>query len=150
MKRTPLKRSADVTRAWQERSRRSAARRSRDPDKPRSPINPFSTPCWLARFDPEHECEGVVVRCHLVKEQWLRDRLGLTVAERWDPAFWVPGCGGPTGIGGHHGRLDAGLLRLDRRDLPARLERRALADERIAVKLDLLYGERPVIGRSAA
>jgi hypothetical protein len=40
----------------------------------------------------------------------------------WDPRVWVPLCGGPTGIGGHHGKFDGRSIRLRREDLPAAVE----------------------------
>lgn len=139
--------SAESLRASSQRSARAAVREASL--RPRSPLNGFSDPCWLAKFDPEHECSGLVVRCHLIKEQWLRDHLGMTVVERWHPDFWVPGCGGPTGIGGHHGRLDYGDIKLKRTDLPTKIERRAREDERIANKLELVFGPLPKIGAAA-
>jgi hypothetical protein len=40
-----------------------------------------------------------------------------------DPRCWVWGCGGPTGVGGHHGRLDySRTLRVPRSRLPAAVE----------------------------
>lgn len=81
-----------------------------------------------------------VARCHLIREQVLRDRYGFDVHERWHEDFWVPGCEL------HHRALDNPNSRprilLARRDLPLRLERRADDDPRIAARLDLDYGER--------
>lgn len=41
----------------------------------------------------------------------------------WDPAVWVPVCGGPVGIGGHHGMLDhSRTLEIPRDALPPETE----------------------------
>jgi hypothetical protein len=41
----------------------------------------------------------------------------------WDARCWVWMCGGPTGVGGHHGMLDyARTLRIPRHVLPPELE----------------------------
>jgi hypothetical protein len=59
--------------------------------------------CWFVRF-ADTPCDGRLVRCHLISRQQLR-RAGYPELVE-DPRTWVPGCGGPTGIGGHHGQLD--------------------------------------------
>lgn len=157
----PLKRDTETAREFIRRNQqksavslRESSRRSiRDSQKRRAlkpPFNPFEYECWLKRFDPEHECEGLVVRCHLIKEQTLINSLGFTIVDAWHYDFWVPGCNGHgLAVGGHHFRLDHGLIKLDRRDLPARLERRASRDQRIAAQLDRVYGPLPMIGAVA-
>jgi hypothetical protein len=60
--------------------------------------------CWLAQFT-ESPCAGGLVRCHLVPRQFLEREGHADLID--DPRTWVPGCGGPTGIGGHHGELDS-------------------------------------------
>lgn len=81
--------------------------------------------CWLGTFgvlefrDPMTACEGELVRCHLIPRQVLK-KAGADVN---DPRSWVWGCGGPTGIGGHHGMLDhSKQLRLPRASLPSGIE----------------------------
>jgi hypothetical protein len=58
----------------------------------------------------------------------------------WDPRVWVPACGGPTGVGGHHGRFDYGSIRLERAELPAGVEEFA-AVLGLSWWLDRTYGE---------
>lgn len=93
-------------------------------------------------------CDGQLVRGHLIPRQLLKREVRYGIVRengKWrplgrnedkyqlphvplqqlidDPRSWVPMCGGPTGIGGHHGRLDtARTLRIARCDLPAGLE----------------------------
>jgi hypothetical protein len=81
--------------------------------------------CWLGLFgqlehgDPMPACDGRLVRCHLIPKQKIQHAGG----DVWDPRSWVWGCGGPTGIGGHHGMLDhSRTLRLARHALPAGIE----------------------------
>jgi hypothetical protein len=68
-------------------------------------------------------CEGRLVKAHLVPKQTLRRELVMYRIEEegegvdadiviWDPRCWRPMCGGPTGIGGHHGAYDAYQIRL--------------------------------------
>jgi hypothetical protein len=86
----------------------------------------YNPACWLAkhgRFEGDNmpPCDGRLVKVHLIPQQVLkRECPGVDV---WDPVFWVLGCGGPTGIGGHHGALDSSKrLRIPRRHIPAELE----------------------------
>ena len=79
-------------------------------------------------------CEGRLVKAHLVPKQTLAREYqsatyraivgppgGWTVGilQRslhevlWDSRCWRWMCGGPTGIGGHHGQFDAKQIRLD-------------------------------------
>jgi hypothetical protein len=118
--------------------------------KPALPFNPYEARCELAMFDIDQSepCAGLVQRCHLVPNQWLRDELGLDVDERWHQDFWMQGCEH------HHRRQEQGRVRLERRDLPARLEFRAIAmsedgDRRLEARLDRDYGLREQIGRAA-
>ena len=80
--------------------------------------------CQLARFS-DTPCDGELVRVHLIPRQRLRKELDpalVSWAIHW-PATWVWGCGGPTGIGGHHGELDhSRTLRIPRAALPPLLE----------------------------
>jgi hypothetical protein len=59
--------------------------------------------CWLAQFSAT-SCDGQLVRCHLIPRQLLAREGHDALIE--DRRTWVPGCGGLTGIGGHHGELD--------------------------------------------
>lgn len=76
--------------------------------------------CWIA----EHvvlpgPCDGRLVKAHLIPKQMLkRERI-----DPWDSRVWVPMCGGPTGLGGHHGCLDhSRTIRIPRDALPVQLE----------------------------
>lgn len=63
--------------------------------------------CFFIDFPDAGPCDGRLVRAHLVKQQVLtREGHGR---RRHDPRSWVWCCGGPTGIGGHHGMLDRSL-----------------------------------------
>jgi hypothetical protein len=59
-------------------------------------------------------CQGRLVKAHLVPKQAIRrevpkaDECGVP----WDDRAWRWMCGGPTGIGGHHGAYDAYQIRL--------------------------------------
>lgn len=92
-------------------------------------------------FQGDGDCDGQLIRAHLLPRQVLRREFPYGVVcedDRWrrlsryedrydlahrsvndlieDPRSWVPCCGGPTGIGGHHGRLDGKQMRVT--DLP--------------------------------
>jgi hypothetical protein len=76
--------------------------------------------CQLARFS-DTPCDGELVRVHLIPKQRLRKELPPESyqAAVIHPAVWVWACGGPTGIGGHHGELDySRKLRVPREALP--------------------------------
>jgi CTP synthase (UTP-ammonia lyase) len=87
------------------------------------------TGCWIAEHVPgSGPCDGALVKAHLIAAQRIRRELraGRTDAELdalvWDERVWVPVCGGPTGIGGHHGALDyARTVRIPFAALPAGL-----------------------------
>jgi hypothetical protein len=77
--------------------------------------------CWFADLPGAGPCDGRLVRCHLVPRQVLRRELNASRAVLDDPRLWVWGCGGPVGVGGHHGRLDSrgcDPLRIPRHRLP--------------------------------
>ena len=77
--------------------------------------------CWFAQIPEAGPCDGELVRVHLIPRQTLRKEFGKTLGNKLaeDPASFVPGCGGPTGIGGHHGMLDSSRkLRVPRELLP--------------------------------
>lgn len=80
-------------------------------------------------------CDGWLRRVHLIPRQLLK-REG---APQWDDRVWVWACGGPTGIGGHHGMLDsARTLRIPRAAIPGELEVFAV-EHGLAHVLDRLY-----------
>ena len=99
--------------------------------------------CWLGLFgvmengDPMPACDGRLVRVHLVPKQQLRKAGCYDV---WDRRAWVWACGGETGIGGHHGRLDhSRTLRLPRTAIPELTEELA-AELGLEYWLDREYG----------
>jgi hypothetical protein len=72
--------------------------------------------CWLAQFS-KTPCDGELVRCHLIPRQVLKREGHPELID--DRRTWVPGCGGPTGVGGHHGELDfSRKLRIPIWDIP--------------------------------
>ena len=90
------------------------------------------TGCWLARNavsdgHPRTDvgpCDGALIRAHLIPRQLLLRELPAEVsaAAISDERSWVPACGGPTGVGGHHGALDySRRLRVPAERLPAGL-----------------------------
>lgn len=91
----------------------------------------------ICYFHGEGGCDGQLIRAHLIPRQLLRREFPYGVVcedDRWrrlgrcedrydlahrsvsdlvnDPRSWVPCCGGLTGIGGHHGRLDGRQMSL--------------------------------------
>ena len=82
----------------------------------------FGHGCWVAmNVDSPGPCDGYLVRAHLIPKQTIRRE--TQGADLWDDRVWVPVCGGPTGIGGHHGQLDySRTLRIPRDALPAAVE----------------------------
>ena len=100
--------------------------------------------CWLGAFgfmdngDPVAKCDGRLVRCHLIPKQKIAKAGGRV----WDRRSWVWGCGGPTGVGGHHGQLDSSrTLHIPRACLPAGLEELAM-ELGLLWWLDQTYGVR--------
>lgn len=92
----------------------------------RDPPEPPEEECWLAQFS-DAPCDGELVAAHLIPKQRIKRELRgyMPVALKlivWDERVWVPVCGGPTGIGGHHGMLDGRSLLVPRSALPAGLE----------------------------
>lgn len=73
--------------------------------------------CFFANWLGAGECDGWLIRAHLVKRQVLeREGHGALID---DPRTWVLCCGGPQGNGGHHGMLDnSRKLRIPREKLP--------------------------------
>jgi hypothetical protein len=79
--------------------------------------NQWNPGCWAAYNLPDPgPCSGRLVKAHLIPKQLLKRE---HVPDVWDPRVTVPMCGGPTGVGGHHGRLDSSrTLRIPRDALP--------------------------------
>lgn len=122
--------------------------------------------CWLAELPGAGPCDGRPVRCHLIPRQEIAravqailhekrragqidrgtyDRIvnGEVLKACRDSRSWVWGCGGPMGISGHHGQLDAErTLRVPRYRLPEGLEAFAV-ELGLGFWLDREYGERP-------
>lgn len=109
---------------------------------------PLIKVCYLAAFGKMRHpqqvmppCDGQLVKCHIIKRTVLR----AAGAPEWANPVWVWGCGGPTGIGGHHGMLDHGHR-------PLYLPRSAILPETeefaeyygLTYWLDREYGERTV------
>lgn len=107
--------------------------------------------CWLAQFSAV-PCDGRLVKAHLIPKQRIRrevtSRRGVAVdvparavlySILWDERCWIPACGGPTGIGGHHGMLDGRVLAVPRGALPDGLEAYAV-EHGLAWSLDRDYG----------
>jgi hypothetical protein len=85
--------------------------------------------CQLAQFS-QTPCEGRLIRAHLIPRQlFLRVLLpSQAVKAIYDPRSYVLACGGPTGVGGHHGELDhSRTLKIPRWAIPETTE--ALAAE---------------------
>jgi len=102
------------------------------------PENELVPECFLARFS-DRRCEGRLVRAHLYEKQALRRR----GCDPWDERSWVWACGGPTGLGGHHGLFDAHRLVVPPEELPVALL--ALAHEIGGLSyLERRYGYRRV------
>lgn len=106
--------------------------------------------CWVKQHVPHvgTPCDGELVKAHLIPKQRIRRelRLGRSDAELealvWDERVWVPVCGGPTGIGGHHGMLDySRTVRIPREVLPVGLEEFAL-EHGLGWSLERDYGPR--------
>jgi hypothetical protein len=121
--------------------------------------------CFFAGRPGWGPCDGPLIRAHLIAKQFIKREVfsarraqGLTSAQAragvtdvaWDDRVWVPCCGGPTGIGGHHAELDSPLsmVRLPRAALPEGVEEFAaeldelIGREVFASWLDRTYGER--------
>lgn len=95
--------------------------------------------CFFAGWPGAGPCDGRLVRAHLIPKQLIRrevisarskdpsgGRWPVDTAQRaelarilWDERVIVPVCGGPMGLSGHHGALDAArTLRIPRERLP--------------------------------
>lgn len=91
-------------------------------------------------------CDGRLIRAHLIPKGRMRRHfkyeLGMDADEIertiWDSRVWVPMCGGPTGIGGHHGAFDACQIRLNHVELPTGVKEFAV-EYRLAWSLEADY-----------
>lgn len=98
----------------------------------------------ICYFDSLGDCDGQLIRAHLIRRSLLKQRYPFGVVndtggwrrlgrgeDRYDLAYrslkdlvddprsWVACCGGGSGLAGHHGRLDGGWLRVPAEQLPA-------------------------------
>lgn len=142
--------------ASEERFRLAAARRearrpqaglkrSRPATRVPYAADPHSGDCWFKEIPSAGPCDGGLVRCHLIDKQVLRKEFphGFEghsyIVLQADPRSWVWGCGGPTGLGGHHGLFDSLKLHIPRILVP--LETEQMADELgLGWWLDRTYG----------
>lgn len=75
--------------------------------------------CFFADLPGAGRCDGRLVRCHLIRQQVLDRELNAGRGLVRDPRLWVWGCGGVSGLAGHHGAFDvARTLRVPRYRLP--------------------------------
>ena len=104
----------------------SAYRALRRAEDPREGV--FDPNCFLARhgvFEGGHmpNCQGRLVRAHLIPQRLLRVT-GISQELWWSDPLWVWACGGISGSSGHHGHLDSSRrLRLLRDSIPRATER---------------------------
>jgi hypothetical protein len=101
----------------------------------------FTPGCWVAlNVIGCGPCDGRLVKAHLIPKQTIRREVGRE--HMWDDRVWVPVCGGPQGIGGHHGALDySRRLRIPRDRIPEMVEEFA-AEHGLVWWLEREYGER--------
>lgn len=125
--------------------------------------------CFFASFPDAGPCDGALIRAHLVPRQLLKREYphgAVLIEGQWqrrairqpaarnacrtlrqlcdDPRSWVPCCGGPMGLSGHHGQLDQSrTLRIPRELLPTAVEEFA-AELGLLWYLDREYGPRGV------
>lgn len=123
--------------------------------------------CFFAGWPDAGACDGQLVRGHIVPRQLLKrtyphgallDEDGWRPMTRYEDRYdlrhrtlqdliddqrsWVPVCGGATGVGAHHGRLDiARTLRIPRERIPEGTEQYA-AELGLGWYLDRAHGPR--------
>lgn len=79
-------------------------------------------------FAHRGDCDGRLVKAHLIPKQRIkREKQSLLPKDDlqwliWDERVWTYMCGGPTGLGGHHGAFDAKQIRIRRSHLPEGVE----------------------------
>ena len=98
-------------------------------------------------FEGHGPCDGALIKAHLIPRQLLKRefRYGVLLedgqwrkADRYEDRYelpwrtaddlcddmrtWVPCCGGPQGVSGHHGQVDGYQLEVTRDMLPAAVE----------------------------
>lgn len=142
-------------RAQEKRKRLERASRARSAPTPYAPAIPSGV-CWFSEHVPDAgPCSGGLVRCHLIDQALLArefrhgfDGRSSAVLQA-DSRGWVWGCGGNTGLEGHHGRLDFAAhdstrLLIPRALLPEGAE--AMAEELgLLWWLSRTYGEAPCL-----
>jgi hypothetical protein len=94
------------------------------------------TECFFAGWPSVGPCDGRLIRAHLIPQQKIKRavRGDERTLKDWlaDERGWVPCCGGPMGLSGHHGALDVSRkLRIAWEQLPPGLVE-------FATELDLL------------
>lgn len=123
--------------------------------------------CFFAGWALAGPCDGALIRAHLLPRQLLKrefpcgvvfyggryvdarevvgasDLRFLSLRELCDDdSTWVPCCGGPMGVSGHHGMLDTSRkLRIPREKVPVKVEAFAEALG-LGWYIDREYGER--------
>jgi hypothetical protein len=104
--------------------------------------------CWFAWTlgAPAGACDGHLVKAHLVPKQAIkRERRD---ANLWDQRAWVWACGGPTGLGGHHGMFDCGRIAVPPEKLPPGL-REYLAELGLEWMIERYFGRPVTVGRES-
>jgi hypothetical protein len=128
--------------------------------------------CFFKGWPGAGPCDGALIRAHLLPRQLLKrefpqgvafcDERGRWVDARGEFAYdddkglrmrslrelcddenaWIPCCGGPMGVSGHHGMLDTSRkLRIPREKVPVKVEAFAEALG-LGWYIDRTYGER--------
>lgn len=129
-RRTPLKRTRRIERKARLETRTPIKRVTRR-RRVSYPVVSQEEGCWPSKLPGAGPCDGRLVRCHLIDQQLLRKEFPngfqgrplLTLLA--DPDIWVWGCGGISGVGGHHGQIDGHKLQIRRDQLPPNVERAA-------------------------
>jgi hypothetical protein len=117
----------------------------------------YNSRCWLAihgRWENGEmpSCNGELIKAHLIPQRVLLKELPaeLSAGLIWDERVWVWACGGPTGLGGHHGAFDVSKrLRVPRSEIPPALEKLA-KKLKLTWYLDQAYRRRAVPGAHKA
>jgi hypothetical protein len=87
----------------------------------RVPICFFAVFGYMVDGSKVPPCDGPLVKCHLISQNVLRQNNLKHL--KWAQPVWVWGCGGDTGVDGHHGMLDhARTLKIPRAAIPEATE----------------------------
>lgn len=98
----------------------------------------MSRRCFFAGLHNAGPCDGRLRKCHLIPKQLIKREVGASAV--WDDRVYVLGCGGATGVSGHHGAFDfSRTIRVPRHRLPPELEEFA-AEHGLGWYLDREYG----------